>query len=73
MPIYDDNGNKITYRLREITPPNGYTLDHGREYAVQLDQKDLLTTVDTSGNTLEFINNLAVNLTVRKFWTDKWV
>lgn len=72
VPIYDDNGNKITYRLREITPPNGYTLDHGREYAVQLDQKDLLTTVDTSGNTLEFINNLAVNLTVRKFWTDKW-
>ncbi len=72
VAIYDDNGDKITYRLREITPPSGYTLDKGREYAVQLDQKDLLTTVDTTGHTLEFVNNLAVNLTVRKFWTDKW-
>lgn len=72
VPIYDNKGNKITYRLREAAAPGGYTLNANTEYAVQLDPKDLLVTVDTTNKPLEFVNNLAINLTVRKFWTDKW-
>lgn len=68
----NDKGNKITYRLREITAPDGYTLNDDTKYDVVLDQKDLLTKVDVKQNPLEFTNNRAINLTVRKFWTDKW-
>ena len=71
VPIYDNNGNRITYRLSETQAPAGYHLTDTR-YFVTLDPGNPVTKKDVNGADLEFVNRMAVSLNVQKFWVDKW-
>jgi len=71
VPIYDESGNKITYRLRELQAPAGYYLTD-TIHEVKLDPANPVTTKNVNGADLEFVNRMAVSLNVQKFWVDKW-
>ncbi|GLC78880.1 doubled motif LPXTG anchor domain-containing protein [Lacrimispora brassicae] len=69
-PVYDENGNKITYVIREITPPEGYDLDPIR-YELQLEPGK---TINKDGNqkSIAFYDNPLQILTVYKYWHSIW-
>ena len=69
LPVYDEDGKKITYVLKEDTPPDGYDLDLTR-YEIQLDPGKTVTKLD--GKLLAFHDNPLQTLTVYKYWYNVW-
>lgn len=70
LPIYDENGAKITYIIRETAAPAGYTASE-KELKVQL-SPGVQVTADTEGNNLEIINQPETSLRVSKVYYNIW-
>lgn len=70
LPIYDDNGDKITYTVKEISAPNGYTASE-KTLSVELTPGETVTT-DTAGEKLELINQPETSLQVTKTYYNMW-
>lgn len=70
LPIYDENGEKITYIIKETTAPDGYTASED-ELEVRLSPGRQVTT-DTEGNNLEIINQPETSLRVSKVFYNIW-
>ena len=70
LPIYDDNGDKITYTVKEISAPNGYTASE-KTLSVELTPGETVMK-DTEGNNLELINQPETSLQVTKTYYNMW-
>lgn len=70
LPIYDDNGDKITYTVKEISAPDGYTASE-KTLSVELTPGETVTT-DTAGEKLELINQPETSLQVTKTYYNMW-
>lgn len=68
LPVYDKDG-KITYVLKEETPPDGYDLDLTR-YEIQLKPGETFSRIE--GKLLAFHDNPLQILTVYKYWYNVW-
>lgn len=70
LPIYDEKGEKITYTIKELTAPDGYTkCDDTLE--VQLTPGETVET-GTDGEKLELINQPETSLQVYKTYYNVW-
>ena len=70
LPIYDEKGEKITYTIKELTAPDGYTkCDDTLE--VQLTPGETVET-DTEGEDLKLINQPETSLQVYKTYYNVW-
>ena len=70
LPIYDDNGDKITYTVKEISAPDGYTASE-KTLSVELTPGETVMK-DTEGNNLELINQPETSLQVTKTYYNMW-
>nr|WP_076780160.1 FctA domain-containing protein [Lachnoclostridium phocaeense] len=70
LPIYDDSGKKITYVIKEIEAPDGYTRSE-KELEVQLEPGKTVET-DAKGETLRIVNQPETSLTVTKYFHNMW-
>lgn len=70
LPIYDEGGNRITYTIKEISAPDGYTASD-KELTVMLTPGETVTK-DSSGNTLEIVNQPETSLQVTKSYYNMW-
>lgn len=70
LPIYDDSGKKITYTVKEISAPDGYTASE-KTLSVELTPGETVTT-DTAGEKLELINQPETSLQVTKTYYNMW-
>lgn len=70
LPIYGGDGQKITYTIKEITAPDGYTLST-EELSVTLTPGQTVTT-DTQNQPLEIVNLPKVDFKVTKVFYHKW-
>ncbi|MEY8355159.1 doubled motif LPXTG anchor domain-containing protein [Lachnospiraceae bacterium 54-53] len=72
-PVYDEEGNKITYVIREVTPPEGYDLDPAR-YELELEPGKTIemTGKGESQKLIAFYDNPLQTLTVYKYWYSIW-
>lgn len=71
LPIYDGDGDLITYRIRETGAPSGYVLNGGTSYDFTL-SKDKVTTTATDDAAIVFENDPQISLTTRKYSRDQW-
>ncbi len=80
LPIYDENGDKITYVIKETKAPNGYTASD-ESFEVQLEPGNTVTIgkkIDANGNAvadntdLTFLNLPTVNFQVTKVYYNMW-
>lgn len=72
LPIYDASGLKITYYIREITPPEGY-YGSGKEIETTLVPKQITSTVNGGGSELlTIVNSQYTTFTVTKEYRDLW-
>lgn len=77
QPIYDENGNKIQYRIRETKAPEGFDLDEGY-FEFDLSEKETVDegTKYSAAGSIEgtkdiiFYDNPQISLSVKKFGTD---
>lgn len=70
LDIYDENGNKITYVIKETVAPNGYTVSD-TELTVELEAGKTVTT-DTVGKDLIIVNLPEVSFQVSKVYYNTW-
>ena len=70
LPVYDENKAKITYTIREITPPTGYTLLEDA-LEVKLDAGKTVTT-DVKGEDLTLLNLPTMKFQVKKVYRHLW-
>lgn len=70
LDIYDENGDKITYTIKEIAAPKGYTVSD-TELTVELEAGKTVTT-DTSDNDLTIVNLPEVSFQVSKVYYNTW-
>lgn len=70
LPIYDEDGEKITYTIKELTAPDGYTKSDDT-LEVQLTPGETVET-DTEGEELELINQPETSLQVYKTYYNVW-
>ena len=70
LPIYDDSGKKITYTVKEISAPNGYTASE-ETLSVELTPGETVMT-DIAGEKLELINQPETSLQVTKTYYNMW-
>ena len=70
LEIYDANGDKITYVIRETAAPNGYTVSD-TELTVELEAGKTVTT-DTAGKDLTIVNLPEVSFQVTKVYYNTW-
>lgn len=70
LEIYDENGDKITYVIKETAAPNGYTVSD-TELTVELEAGKTVTT-DTSDKDLTIINLPEVSFQVTKVYYNTW-
>ena len=74
LPIYDEDGQKIIYTIKETAAPDDYTISNV-EFTVTLTAGETVTTDSTSGPTpvkLEFVNQPITELTVNKVYYNVW-
>lgn len=71
LPIYDGDGDLITYRIRETGAPSGYVLNGDTSYDFTL-SKDKVTATATNGAYIVFENNPQISLTTTKYSRDQW-
>lgn len=72
LEIYDANGDKITYYIKETKTPNDelyYLSDE--ELSVTLEPQTIVTT-DANNKELTFVNKLYRTFTVTKIFVDLW-
>lgn len=69
-PVYYENGDKITYVLKQTIEPEGYTHDDN-VYVFQLDVGELLTHMP-DGNIIGYYNEPYQKFTVNKYWYSSW-
>ena len=70
LPIYDENGDKITYTIKETAAPNGYTVSD-TVLTVELEAGKTVTT-DTAGKDLTIVNLPEVSFQVSKVYYNTW-
>ena len=70
-PVYDANGQKITYTLTETAAPEGYYIDDETGRTVTLTQ-GADTTTDTNNNPLTFTNTPLRTFTINKTYSHNW-
>lgn len=70
LKIYNDNGQKIKYEIREISAPAGYTKSD-EVLEVEL-QAGTTVTTGTDNQALELINQPVTSLTVEKTYYNVW-
>ena len=70
LPIYDNSGKKITYTIKEISAPDGYTASE-KTLSVELTPGETVTT-DIAGEKLELINQPETSLQVTKTYYNMW-
>ena len=70
LDIYDENGDKITYVIRETAAPNGYTVSD-TVLTVELEAGKTVTT-DTSDQDLTIVNLPEVSFQVSKVYYNTW-
>ena len=70
LPIYDEDGEKITYTIKELTAPDGYTKSDDI-LKVQLTPGETVET-DTEGEDLKLINQPETSLQVYKTYYNVW-
>ena len=70
LPIYDEDGEKITYTIKELNAPDGYTKSDDT-LEVQLTPGETVET-DTKGEDLELINQPETSLQVYKTYYNVW-
>lgn len=70
LPIYDNNGDEITYTVKEISAPDGYTASE-ETLSVELTPGETAMK-DTEGNDLELINQPETSLQVTKTYYNMW-
>ena len=71
LPVYDANGQKITYTLTETAAPEGYYIDDETGRTVTLTQ-GADTTTDTNNNPLTFTNTPLRTFTINKTYSHNW-
>lgn len=86
LPVYNDTGEKIVYRIREIAAPDGYDIDSNvyqftiepgicrtTGFRTTLDQK-ASPEVNNAENLTKtaFYDNPLGTITVQKLWFDSW-
>lgn len=70
LPIYNENKEKITYTIKEIEAPKGYTASE-EILEVQLTPGETVTK-DIQGENLEIINQPVTSLQVTKYYYNMW-
>ena len=70
LPIYNEKGEKITYTVKEISAPQGYTASD-ETLSVRLTPGGTVTTA-TDGSSLELINQPETSLQVTKTYYNMW-
>lgn len=70
LPIYDEAGKKITYIIKEISAPQGYTLSE-ESLRVALEPGETVNK-DSSGQELKIVNQPVTSLTVEKNYHNMW-
>lgn len=70
LPIYDENGNKITYYIKETSPLDDYT-GSDAELSVTLEVGKTVT-VGTDSKELKFVNLPKVDFQVTKVFRHLW-
>lgn len=70
LPIYDENGDKITYVIKETAAPKGYTVSD-TVLTVELEAGKTVTT-DTSDQDLTIVNLPEVSFQVSKVYYNTW-
>lgn len=70
LDIYDENGDKITYVIKETAAPNGYTVSD-TVLTVKLEAGKTVTT-DTAGKELIIVNLPEVSFQVTKVYYNTW-
>ena len=70
LPIYNETGEKITYTVKEISAPQGYTASD-ETLSVRLTPGGTVTTA-TDNSSLELINQPETSLQVTKTYYNKW-
>ena len=73
LPIYDADGNKITYHIRETKAPGGY-YGTTTELSTTLIPGEIVSTVDGAedGDKLTLVNNRYQTFTVSKVYYNVW-
>jgi len=73
LKIFDTNGNRISYVIAEITPPNGY-LPSYEILTTTLKEGKVITTVNGEENGSQLVIKNEPKLTIRtqKYWRDEW-
>ena len=80
LPIFDENGSKITYVIKETKAPDGYTASD-ESFEVQLEPGQTVTTgkkIDADGSTVDdntvltFLNLPTVDFQVTKVYYNMW-
>jgi uncharacterized surface anchored protein len=73
LKIFDDNGNRISYVIAEITPPSGY-LQSYEVLTTYLKEGTIITTENgtAGGKNLIIKNEPKLTIRTQKYWQDGW-
>ena len=69
LPVYDESGDPITYTIKEIAAPDGYTPTE-EEIQLQLTPGTLITALD--GEEITLVNEPEMNFNVEKTYYNVW-
>ena len=69
LPVYDESGDPITYTIKEIAAPDGYTPTEA-EIQLQLTPGTLITALD--GEEITLVNEPEMNFNVEKTYYNVW-
>ncbi|MCD8365293.1 MAG: hypothetical protein LUC83_05700 [Clostridiales bacterium] len=69
LAVYDENGDPITYYIKEIDAPDGYFESDADPLVVQL-AVGAVTTLDTDGNVLSIFDEPELTVQVPVVWID---
>lgn len=70
LPIYDANGQKIEYVIKEISAPNGYTVSDD-EIKVTLKPGEVISK-DINEKEYQIVNQPVTSLTINKTYYNAW-
>ena len=73
LKIFDNTGNRISYVIAEIAPPNGY-LPSYETLTSTLKEGKVISTVngEENGNLLVIKNEPKLTIRTQKYWRDEW-
>ena len=71
LPVYNDEGEKITYIIKELEAPKGYSLNRDA-IKVTLEADKTVNTYGDDSTPIQIVNKKNASLTVVKSWKNIW-